>query len=192
MYDLLLYVSRLVETTTTTVPVTEMQYSPLSVSYQVLGWFDDVSVVFKQQNETFDLQDEMEVWVNGQLTFTQTFFNYYCPTYNTYYHFNPYDLPIPLLGVKDNVTISLSYPGGTITKTGGLNYLNNIDSLTDPSHPETGFEVIESYAITNTKVTDSTVQSWLNNSSQYPAGYKKAIYGTFMTALTTLWLNKLE
>lgn len=33
------------------------------------------------------------------------------------------------------------------------------------------------------------VQSWLNKKSQYPVSYKKAAYGTFMTALTTLWLS---
>jgi len=64
--------------------------------------------------------------------------------------------------------------------------MNNIDSISDINHPETAFESMQSYAITNTKVTDSTVQSWLYQSSQYSAGYKKAMYGTFMTALTTL------
>ena len=57
------------------------------------------------------------------------------------------------------------------------------------SSQDAGFEAIQSYAITTTKVTDSTIQTWLNKKSQYPTGYMKASYGTFITALTTLWLS---
>lgn len=149
-----------------------------------------VSVVIKQNNATtYDLQEKVEIWVNGQLKFTQKFFNHYSPAYSPYYHIDPYNLPIPILGVKENITISLEYPGGSIDKEEGVSYMNDIDTWADLDHPETGFEIIQSFVIAKTKITDNTIQSWLNKKSQYPKGYKKSIYGTFMTALNTLWLS---
>ncbi|OPY26679.1 MAG: hypothetical protein A4E27_00695 [Methanobacterium sp. PtaU1.Bin242] len=67
--------------------------------------------------------------------------------------------------------------------------INKQETITYNNDPEAGFECMQSFAITNTKVTDSMVQFWLNKKSEYPAGAKKAAYGTFMTALTTLWLS---
>ncbi len=57
------------------------------------------------------------------------------------------------------------------------------------SSQDAGFEALQSFAIATIKVTDGTIQSWLDKKSKYPVGSMKAVYGTFMTALTTLWLN---
>jgi len=135
---------------------------------------------------SLDLAEKMEVWVNGNLMLTKTFFNYYCSTYNTYYQ--THNIPSGAV-CEDNVNVTLNYHGGTITKNEQITYMDDISSASDINHPETAFECIQSFAIANTRVTDSMVQSWLYQSSQFPAGYKKAMYGTFMTALTTLWLS---
>jgi hypothetical protein len=52
-----------------------------------------------------------------------------------------------------------------------------------------GFEVVQSYAIVKNIVTDNVMQQWLNKNSSYPVGGMKAAYGTFLTALTTIWLS---
>jgi methionine-rich copper-binding protein CopC len=52
-----------------------------------------------------------------------------------------------------------------------------------------GFEVVQSFAAVKGVVTDDAIQQWLNKKSSYPIGGMKAAYGTFMTALTTLWLS---
>lgn len=80
----------------------------------------------------------------------------------------------------DNFLTTLSYPGGSLNKTETMTYINGQDA---------GFEIIQSFAITTGKVTDDMVQYWLNQNSTYLIGHVKASYGTFMTALTTLWLN---
>jgi hypothetical protein len=52
-----------------------------------------------------------------------------------------------------------------------------------------GFECVQSFAVVKNIVTDEIVQQWLNRNITYPVGGLKAAYGTFMTALTTLWLS---
>lgn len=52
-----------------------------------------------------------------------------------------------------------------------------------------GFEVIQSYAITNQKITNNTIIHYLNQNRSYPIGGMKASYGTFLTALSTIWLS---
>ena len=80
----------------------------------------------------------------------------------------------------DNINTTLTYSGRSLTKNETITYINEQNA---------GFEIIQSFAIATTKVTDDMVQYWLNKNSTYPVGYMKASYGTFMTALTTLWLS---
>lgn len=92
-------------------------------------------------------------------------------SYMAYYHRDSF---------CDNIQTTLTYPGGSLSKTETITYIND---------PDAGFEIIQSFAITTGKVTDDMVQYWLNQNSTYPVGHMKAIYGTFMTALTTSWLS---
>ena len=50
-----------------------------------------------------------------------------------------------------------------------------------------GFEILQTYLITNEMITQNIMQSWTNKT--YSEGVEKARYGTFLTGLTTLWLN---
>lgn len=54
-----------------------------------------------------------------------------------------------------------------------------------------GFELIQSFAIVNNKVDSNVINDWLNVSDFYPVGGMKAGYGTFLTALTTIWFSDL-
>ncbi|OPY22830.1 MAG: hypothetical protein A4E26_01138 [Methanobacterium sp. PtaU1.Bin097] len=87
---------------------------------------------------------------------------------------------------KEYIDTKMSINNTTINKQETVTYGTN---YAPTSSQDAGFEALQSYSITNTKVTDSTVHSWLNKKSQYPIGEMKASYGTFMTALTTLWLS---
>ncbi|NYB27049.1 MAG: hypothetical protein HVN34_06905 [Methanobacteriaceae archaeon] len=87
---------------------------------------------------------------------------------------------------KEYIDTKMSINNTTINKQETVTYGTGYAPI---SSQDAGFEALQSYAIATTKVTDSTIQSWLNKKSQYPVGSMKAAYGTFMTALTTLWLN---
>lgn len=87
----------------------------------------------------------------------------------------------------DNLTFNLSYPGKSALMTGSIIYANGLDSSDSVGD---GYEGVISFAIATTKVTDNMMQSWLDQYSNYSqAGNMKAAYGTFMTALTTVWLS---
>ncbi|WP_084689132.1 chitobiase/beta-hexosaminidase C-terminal domain-containing protein [Methanobacterium veterum] len=105
--------------------------------------------------------ESLKVLVNGNTVLTKYFMNY---------------RSVP----NDNIQMTLTYPGGSSTRNETIYYRNG---------PDAGFEIIQSFAIATNKITDNTVQSWLNRNSTYPTGATKAAYGTFMTALTTLWLS---
>lgn len=130
-----------------------------------------VSVVCRDAGEAG--ADVLNVLVNGNIVLTRAFMGMN---------------PDPVTGIyKDNLQVTISYPGGTQTKNETIYYIDG---------PDAGFETIQTFAIATGKVTDDMVQYWLNQKNAtvngtllYPVGYKKAAYGTFMTALTTLWLS---
>jgi len=87
---------------------------------------------------------------------------------------------------KEYITTRFSMNNCSIEKEETVTYGT---SYTPDSSVDAGFEAIQTFAITNTKITDDMVQQWLNKNTTYPVGGLKAAYGTFMTALTTLWLS---
>jgi hypothetical protein len=59
-----------------------------------------------------------------------------------------------------------------------------------PNSDFAGYEGVRSFAIATTEVTNIILQSWLDQYSNYSAeGNMKAAYGTFLTALTTIWFS---
>lgn len=54
-----------------------------------------------------------------------------------------------------------------------------------------GFDMVQSFAIVKSEVNDAVIRAWLNCEGLYPEGGMKAAYGTFMTSLTTMWLNDM-
>lgn len=91
--------------------------------------------------------------------------------YMIYYHRNIF---------LNHIRTDLSYLGGSLSKTENITYINDQDA---------GFEIIQTFLLATDKITDNTIQYWLNQNSTYPSGPMKAVYGTFMTALITVWLN---
>ena len=95
---------------------------------------------------------------------------------------------------RDNLTFNLTYPGKSASMTssviyadGSSSYMNSDGSVTTES---AGYEGIRSFAIATTEITNDIMQSWVNQYSNYSAeGNMKAAYGTFLTALTTIWLS---
>lgn len=50
------------------------------------------------------------------------------------------------------------------------------------------FEVVQSFIITNTPISSRIVKYYLNQNNDIPIGGMKAVYGTFLTALSTNWM----
>lgn len=94
----------------------------------------------------------------------------------------------------EQIKTEFSYDNTTISKQETVTFDT---SYAPEGSQEAGFETIHSFAITNTKITEDIIEYWLGQKDQtdnngtliYPEGPKKAAYGTFMTALTTLWLS---
>lgn len=80
----------------------------------------------------------------------------------------------------DQIQLSLSSAGGIINKTETMTYFNG---------PAAGFECIQSFAIVTGKITNDIMSYWLAKKTLYDIGPQRAAYGTFMTALTTIWLH---
>lgn len=51
-----------------------------------------------------------------------------------------------------------------------------------------GFEVVQSFMISNTCINSRIIKYYLNQSNDFPVGGMKAVYGTFLTALSTNWM----
>ena len=94
----------------------------------------------------------------------------------------------------DNLTFGLTYPGKYASMTssviyadGSSSYVNSDGSVTTES---AGYEGIRSFAIATAEVTNDVLQYWVDQySNYYGEGNMKAAYGTFLTALTTLWYS---
>ncbi|MDO5851729.1 MAG: chitobiase/beta-hexosaminidase C-terminal domain-containing protein [Methanobacteriaceae archaeon] len=82
----------------------------------------------------------------------------------------------------DCITTTATTNQNTITQDETITYSGLIE-------PEVGFEAIQTFAITTKKITTQIIQTYINKNNQYTNGAPKARYGTFMTALTTIWLN---
>ncbi|WP_276956243.1 hypothetical protein [Methanobrevibacter woesei] len=83
---------------------------------------------------------------------------------------------------RENVITSFNVNNTCIIKTETIGYgLNN-------SIIENGFESVQSFMISNTYITDEIVNYYLNQKSNFPMGGMKAVYGTFLTALSTNWM----
>ena len=65
-------------------------------------------------------------------------------------------------------------------------YYSNIE---DEYGASIGYEGMRSFAITKSKLTNSSLSYWLNQKSLYPQGLMKAAYGTFLTAFLVIWEN---
>ncbi|MBF4469087.1 MAG: hypothetical protein ISP01_06750 [Methanobrevibacter arboriphilus] len=91
---------------------------------------------------------------------------------------------IRLAPSMENITTIFQINNETITKTETISFGKgpNYDS-------SNGFEIVQSFAIVKNIVTDDVVQEWLNKSNLYPVGGMKAAYGTFLTALATIWVS---
>ena len=50
------------------------------------------------------------------------------------------------------------------------------------------FEVVQSFIITNTPISSRIVKYYLDQNNDIPIGGMKAVYGTFLTALSTNWM----
>ncbi|MGB9845798.1 MAG: hypothetical protein ACPLF9_08585, partial [Methanothermobacter tenebrarum] len=74
--------------------------------------------------------------------------------------------------------VKLEYNDRQVIREESIHYNNGLDA---------GFETIQSFAITTSKVSDDMLRYWLNR--EYPEGVLKAAYGTFLTALAVLWLH---
>ena len=107
------------------------------------------------------------------------FWNYVASTYNL----NATELAFVKdhrLEFIDNLTTNLNYPEDTFEGVNQILYVNG-DSA--------DYEGVRSFAIATTEISNSMMQYWLNQRSLYQPGNMRAAYGTFMTALTTLWLS---
>jgi co-chaperonin GroES (HSP10) len=89
---------------------------------------------------------------------------------------------------KDNVDLSVSYPGGFVKRNDMVSYINGVDLTPDPKNAEwTDFELVQSFAVTKQKVTQDQLKYWLNKQNKYStSNYMKAAYGTFLTALLVI------
>lgn len=82
----------------------------------------------------------------------------------------------------ENVITSFKVNGTNIVKTETIGYgLNN-------AIIENGFEVVQSFIISKIHITDEIVSYYLNQNNNFPIGAMKAVYGTFLTALSTNWM----
>jgi hypothetical protein len=61
----------------------------------------------------------------------------------------------------------------------------------DSTSNSNGFEVIQSYLLTNQLINMNIFNEWLIKNNTYSVGLNKACYGTFLTALTTLHYNDM-
>lgn len=83
---------------------------------------------------------------------------------------------------RENVITSFSFNDTNIVKPETIGYgLNN-------SVVENGFEVVQSFSICNICVSDIIIRYYLEQNNSFPVGSMKAVYGTFLTALSTNWM----
>jgi len=68
---------------------------------------------------------------------------------------------------------------------GDTSYYNRLNNAN--WNPNLGYEAVQSYLITNYKITDSIMNDYLNNFNNYVGAYKIA-YENFLTALSYMWL----
>ncbi|AMK15160.1 Ig-like domain-containing protein [Methanobrevibacter olleyae] len=68
----------------------------------------------------------------------------------------------------------------TIKKNEELNYGFESDS---------GFDLIHSFAIVNKPIDYGDIDYWLSKNSSFTVGGNKAAYGTFLSALSTIWFS---
>jgi hypothetical protein len=102
----------------------------------------------------------------------------------------------PVMVVTDpmtNSTINLNFTGDSIHRTSQITYMNGI--FIEPA----GYEGVKSFAIATTKVTDTIAQYWADQKNatdvygnlRYHSGAMKAAYGTFFTALMTIYCHDI-
>ena len=51
------------------------------------------------------------------------------------------------------------------------------------------FDIVQSYAFSNKKISDENLDYWLDKKNNFAVGYLKASYGTFLNGLGVLWLS---
>ncbi|WP_407421541.1 hypothetical protein [Methanobrevibacter sp.] len=93
-----------------------------------------------------------------------------------------------------NVTIFNAPEKDTIKTTFVLNNMGfeKNEKITYNYHnymEDNGFDIVQSYAFSNKKISDENLDYWLNKKNNFTVGYLKASYGTFLNGLGTLWLS---
>lgn len=94
---------------------------------------------------------------------------------------NSYEISLP---IAESIKTFFKYENKTIIKDEKIN-INGYY----PENVTVGFEIIQSFAIATTEVTSEIMRFWLDRSNFYAIGFMKASYGTFMNALSVLWLS---